>query len=78
MANRRKITIDSVDKFVNTLHDSRFSPRLFGSFMVDEDDEINLLFLDIIESYIYYQDLRYRNGDNGVVAQRCHDLFGGI
>lgn len=76
MSNKRKITIDIVDKFVNSLHDNRFSPRLFGSFLCDESDEINQLFLEIIESYLYYQDLNYNSGDNGFVATRCHDILG--
>jgi hypothetical protein len=72
----RKITISAVDKFVNALNDKRFSPRLFGSFLLDEDDETNQLFLAIIESYLFYQNIRYENGDRDFVAIRCHDLYG--
>ena len=71
----RKITISAVDKFVNSLNDKRFSPRLFGSFILDEDDETNQLFLEIIESYLFAQSLRYENGDRDFVAIRSHDLY---
>jgi hypothetical protein len=72
----RKITISAVDRFVNSLNDKRFSARLFGSFIVDEDNETNQLFLEIIESYLFYQNIRYDRGDRDFVAIRCHDLYG--
>ena len=72
----RKITTNAVDKFVDALNDKRFSPRLFGSFLLDESNETNQLFLQIIDSYLFAQNIRYENGDRDFVAIRCHDLYG--
>ena len=72
----RKITTNAVDKFVDALNDKRFSARLFGSFIVDEDNVTNQLFLEIIESYLFYQNIRYENGNRDFVAIRSHDLYG--
>ena len=72
----RKITTNAVDKFVDALNDKRFSPRLFGSFLLDESDETNQLFLQVIDSYLFAQNIRYENGDRDIVAIRSHDLYG--
>jgi len=72
----RKVTTNAVDKFVEALNDKRFSPRLFGSFIIDEGNEVNQIFLQIIDSYLFAQNLRYENGERDYVAVRCHDLYG--
>ena len=72
----RKITTNAVDKFVDALNDKRFSPRLFGSFLLDESNETNQLFLQVIDSYLFAQNIRYENGDRDFVAIRSHDLYG--
>jgi hypothetical protein len=49
----RSVTSKGMDRFVETVHDRRFSPYLFASFLANEDREIQSAFFDVMVSYLH-------------------------
>lgn len=48
----RNITSKSVDKFVEDIHDNRFSSHLFASLVANENRVVNERFMQIILNYL--------------------------